>query len=99
MDSKAVKWLFQDIADLKSKCIYGKRGPADYNKRLEAFHKALRKNIGPEKYVRYLLCQCDIYVDVSYILVNAEWVYGKYATADKVMGWISKHAEPHHILC
>lgn len=92
------KWIFQDIKDLQKQYLYARQGPADLKKRSAAYEKALREKVAPEIYVRYLLWTFDIYVDVAFILIRANDIYGQSATPEIVWSWIEKHKEPHHVL-
>ena len=88
------KWIFEDIRTIKDECLYANNGKTlkecikDYNKRL-------RDEIDPELYVRYMLWQTDIYVDVYSIIVAMENVYPQLED-EQIRGWLNKYKEERH---
>lgn len=88
------KWIFDDIRKIKDECLYAnnektlKECIKDYNKRL-------RDEIDPELYVRYILWQIDIYVDVYLIIVTAKNVYPQ-LDDEQIRGWLNQYKEERH---
>lgn len=87
------KWIFEDIQTIKDECLYNKTKTLkecikDYNKRL-------REEIEPEIYVKYMLWQCDIYVDVYSIIVASKIIYPQLKD-EQIVKWLNDNKEAHH---
>ena len=89
------RWIFQDIADIKEKVLYD--NTVSLRERIRNYNNSLRESIEPELYVRYCINQCDIYVDVTSIMVAARNVYPS-LSYKQIGKWIEKHKESHHVL-
>lgn len=94
------KWIFQCIKDLEDEMYRDANENHDgwvIGKPIRQFHAKLRKNIDPELYTRYLLCHCDIYVDVAKIAYEVCEIYPN-VTKRQVCEWLMKHKSEHHDL-
>lgn len=91
-------WIFQDIKDIKKNVLYANMSKGKtLAQSTSLYNEALRENVKPETYVRYLMWQADIYVDVEMIRVVTQHIYPEITTA-QIDAWVVKHKEPHHIL-
>lgn len=87
------KWIFEDIQKLKNECLYDKT--KTFKQCLREYNKRVRESIQPEVYVKFMIWQCDIYVDVYSIIVAAENVYPQLED-EQIRGWLDKYKEEHH---
>lgn len=88
------KWIFEDIQKIKDECLYGNKTQT-LKERIKEYNKRLREEIDPELYVKYVLWQCDIYVDVYSIIVAAENVYPQLED-EQIVSWLNNNKEEHH---
>lgn len=92
------KWIFQDIEDLKEKYLYDERlAETPYCDRIAKYNAALRENIEPQLYVRYILWQHDIIVDLEMIEIVANNVYPQ-LTRQQIDEWVFKFRDAKHLI-
>ena len=89
------KWI-QDILDVKESTLYATDGTS--KQKIKAYNKKLRETISPENYVRYIIFQQDIYLDVFNVMIAAQNVYPNLEYT-QIHEWIKKYKEPHQIVC
>ena len=92
---KKERWIFQDIRDIKDEYLYGKSGAL--KNKLPAYNQALRERVSPELYVRFMIWQCDVYVDLFSIQVATTNVYPQ-VTNEQVAEWVDMYKSEHHIV-
>ena len=95
------KWIFQDIKDAQEQVLYrtsSNEPMKEMQNNLEAYYARLREKVEPETYVRYELWKCDIYVDMEYIILVTEAIYGDKVSREQVTGWVFKHIEKQHYI-
>ena len=92
------KWIFQDIKDTKDSVLYeNMRQGKTMKESISLYNAALRERVIPETYVRYMMWQCDIYIDSAMIIVSAQNVYPE-LSEKQITEWIMKHKEAHHFV-
>ena len=89
------KWIFEDIQKLKNECLYDKT--KTFKQCLREYRKRVRESIQPEVFVKFMIWQCDIYVDVYSMIIAAENVY-PHLEDEQIRKWIDENKEEHQIL-
>lgn len=90
------KWIFEDIQKIRDVVLYGNTS-RPLEERIADYNDWLRRCVKPELYVKYIIWQHDVYVDLFNVIVATKNVYHD-VSENQVAEWVKKNKEEHQMI-